>query len=132
MQRASRVYESEPWGSSSTNRFLNQVIQLETRLTPELLLREIQNIETYMGRVRTNDRNSDRSVDIDILFYNDLAVKYPHLEIPHPRLQDRRFVLAPLSEIAPHLRDPRSGFTINELLRSCADSLEVSPFIPTR
>jgi 2-amino-4-hydroxy-6-hydroxymethyldihydropteridine diphosphokinase len=88
-------------------------VEIETDLTPQQLLAAIQKIETELGRQRTIPKGP-RTIDIDILFYSNLTITTPNLEIPHPRLTERRFVLDPLSEIAPDLRHPVTGKTVRE------------------
>ena len=100
-------------------RFVNAVIALETALTPFQLLGAVLLIEREFGRDRTAGvRNGPRTLDLDILFYGDLVLSLAGLEIPHPRFAQRAFVLIPLHEIAPGLRDPRSGNTVAQLLHN--------------
>ena len=101
----SRIYETEPVGYKNQAWFLNQVVEAETALFPMQLLTRIGRVERDLGRVRTL-RNGPRTIDIDILFYGAAVVETTRLEIPHPRLAERRFVLAPLAELAPDLRHP--------------------------
>lgn len=98
----SSVYETAPWGKTDQPAFLNLVVELETDLDPHSLLRHILAVEQSLGRVRL-ERWGPRTVDIDILLYDDEQIATPDLEIPHPRMADRAFVLVPLLEIAPHL-----------------------------
>lgn len=128
--RASRIYETEAWGSNSANKFLNQVLQVRTALTASELLHHLLRIEQELGRTRTAERNSDRSVDLDILFFNAEVLHSGELEVPHPRLQLRRFVLVPLCEIAPGLLHPVLGKRMDELLAACSDALHVAPYLP--
>ena len=104
--RSSRIYETEPVDLLDQAWFLNQVLEGETALFPMQLLRRIGRFERELGRVRTVPKGP-RTIDIDILFYGADVVDTPRLEIPHPRIAERRFVLAPLAELAPELR--RSG-----------------------
>ena len=99
--RRSSLIETEPWGFESENKFLNGVILCETTFTPRQVLRKTQKIERDMGRKKkTNSlQYSDRPIDIDILLYDDLTVDEPDLKIPHPRMQEREFVMIPLKEI---------------------------------
>ncbi len=115
----SSFLESEPWGFTSANTFLNCVAAFATTLTPEELLHTTEKIETTLGRTHksTNGQYSDRPIDIDILFYGEETVNTPHLTIPHPLLHKRDFVLTPLKEIAPTLLHPTLGKTIEELWR---------------
>ena len=107
--RQSSLIESEPWGFESANRFLNSVILVETTLTPRQLLKATQKIERQLGRKKKSTDSSlltpvsysDRSIDIDILLYDDLTVDEPDLKIPHPLMEQRDFVMTPLNEIKP-------------------------------
>ncbi len=113
--RASSIYETEPWGYRDQPAFLNQVLEARTDLPPEALLRHLKRIERKLGR-RPTFRYGPRLVDLDILFYGDLVINLLGLLIPHPQLADRAFVLVPLAELAPTLRHPISGLTIQEML----------------
>ena len=107
--RQSSLIETEPWGFESANRFLNGVILVETSLTPRQLLKATQKIERQLGRKKKSTDSclltpvsySDRSIDIDILLYDDLTVDEPDLKIPHPLIEQRDFVMIPLNEIKP-------------------------------
>ena len=115
----SALYLSKPQGFESQNLFANCAINVQTSLTPEEVLSETQSIEEKMGRRDKSDVNgySDRIIDIDILFYNNLVINdNPILLIPHPHVQDRDFVLKPLSEIAPNLIHPVFNQSIEKLL----------------
>jgi 2-amino-4-hydroxy-6-hydroxymethyldihydropteridine diphosphokinase len=112
--RRSSIHETEPQDYLDQPRFLNMAIEVETDLTPRELLAAIQKIETEMGRQRTIPKGP-RTIDIDILFYANQVIATPALEIPHPRLTERNFVLDPLQEIAPDLRHPVTGKTVREL-----------------
>ncbi|MCD6010591.1 MAG: 2-amino-4-hydroxy-6-hydroxymethyldihydropteridine pyrophosphokinae [Flavipsychrobacter sp.] len=120
----SSVYETAAWGITDQPAFLNMVIHLQTVLSPTELLTQIQQIETTLGRQR-DIKWGQRTLDIDILLYNDAVVDLPELVIPHPYMQERRFTLAPLAEIAPHYMHPKLNKTITELLAACPDTLEV-------
>ena len=115
--RASKIYETEPVGGPPQGKYLNAVWEIETDLAAEVLLKELLKIENEMGRVRTV-KNSPRPIDLDILFYGHEIIKKPGLEIPHPRLHERWFVLKPLADLAPDFVHPVMRKTIKELLNS--------------
>ncbi|KAB2824842.1 MAG: 2-amino-4-hydroxy-6-hydroxymethyldihydropteridine diphosphokinase [Paludibacter sp.] len=125
MAQCSPVYETEPWGFRSDYLFWNQVLRLETLLQPLEVLQKTKAIEKELGRVRKAERYSSRLIDIDLLFYDDLVLHEPSLELPHPRIIDRRFVLEPLAEIAPDLVHPVFRQSIIELLENCTYTLQV-------
>jgi 2-amino-4-hydroxy-6-hydroxymethyldihydropteridine diphosphokinase len=122
---ASSVYETEPWGFHDETPFLNQVLEIKTDLSPEILLQSILEIETVMGRKREFKGYLSRKIDIDILFYDDLVICTENLVIPHPRMHERRFVLIPLAEIAKDFIHPVFHRSIEELLVSCSDQSRV-------
>jgi 2-amino-4-hydroxy-6-hydroxymethyldihydropteridine diphosphokinase len=126
--RRSSIHETEPQDFHDQPKFLNMAVQIETDLTPQELLAAIQKIETEMGRQRTIPKGP-RTIDIDILFYANEIITKPDLEIPHPRLTARRFVLDPLSEIAPDLHHPVTGQTVREI-RTALQSPAPSPQPP--
>jgi 2-amino-4-hydroxy-6-hydroxymethyldihydropteridine diphosphokinase len=113
--RRSSIYETEPVDYLNQRWFLNLVIEIETGLFPMQLLSWTQRIERELGRVRGVPKGP-RTLDIDILLYGDAVVRTPKLEIPHPRIAERRFVLAPLAELAPELRHPVTKRTVGEML----------------
>ena len=125
--RAAGVYETEAVGGPPDNPFfLNTALQIETSMTPQQLLATCLAIEDEFGRSRPV-RWAPRTLDIDILFYADQVVCEENLSIPHPRLQERSFVLAPLREIAPDLRHPLLDQTISELAAASAGIEELEP-----
>jgi 2-amino-4-hydroxy-6-hydroxymethyldihydropteridine diphosphokinase len=124
---ASPVYMSEPWGFHSKDLFLNQVLQVETTLSPEDILKKILFIERKLGRIRSGKKYSSRTIDIDILFLGDKIINTPDLTIPHPRLHLRRFTLVPLNDIAPGFIHPLLKKSVSQLLLECEDSLDVKP-----
>jgi 2-amino-4-hydroxy-6-hydroxymethyldihydropteridine diphosphokinase len=121
----SSVYETEPWGFKSETSFFNMVIKVETNLTPSGLLGRILMIEAMMGRLREGQGYKSRIIDIDILFFGSRIFENKILKIPHPRIQERRFVLVPLSEIAGDLLHPVFKKSIQELLQECKDKSKV-------
>lgn len=123
----SRLYETAAWGLEDQPDFLNQALEVESTLAPEELLRAVNAIEHELGRQRTVPWGQ-RTLDIDILFYDDAVIDRPQLQIPHPHLQRRRFVLAPLAEIAGDLVHPVLKQNIRQLLEDCPDPLPVSVF----
>jgi 2-amino-4-hydroxy-6-hydroxymethyldihydropteridine diphosphokinase len=123
--RESNIYETAPWGAPDQPSFFNQVIQIESKLAPEPLLNELLYIENNMGRVRQL-KWEPRIIDIDILFYHQEVIQTTVLTIPHPHLQERKFTLIPLDELAPSLFHPVLRKSIKELLEMCPDKLTVS------
>jgi len=122
--QVSSLYETAPWGKTDQADFLNQVLLIETNLSPQALLKAIFSIEEKGGRIRTV-KNAPRTIDIDILFYNRLILELPGLSIPHPQIVDRRFVLEPLNEISPEFVHPVLEKTVHQLLLECKDELVV-------
>lgn len=124
----SPLYASEAWGFSSDSLFLNQVIALQTQQMEDEVLEGVLRIEEDLGRVREfgTQGYQNRSLDIDILFFNQLICEKSSLIIPHPRLHLRKFTLCPLNDIAPALVHPVFQKTIEELLAICPDNSEVS------
>jgi 2-amino-4-hydroxy-6-hydroxymethyldihydropteridine diphosphokinase len=113
----SSLYSTEPVGIAEQPRFVNAVVALETDLEPWQLLSELLAIELEYGRDRAAEiANGPRTLDLDILLFGDARINEPGLEIPHPRLSQRAFVLIPLCEIAPQATDPRTGKTVTQLL----------------
>lgn len=121
----SPVYETEPVGFSSPDMFLNQVVIIETDLSPSGLLDLLKEVETTMGRIRKEERNISRLIDLDILFYEDQVVECPELVIPHPRMHERRFVLEPFCDIAPDFIHPILQMSVKELLSRSSDNSKV-------
>ena len=133
--RRSALYETEPVNVRGHGWFLNCAIQVETDLMPLQLLHALLRIERDLGRKRTGRHNESpgelkdpRPIDIDILLFGESVVRSAELEIPHPRMADRRFVLAPLAEIAGGARHPILRQTIAELLAATVDRSQVRPY----
>lgn len=124
----SSLYETAPWGKENQDPFLNQVLCIQTDLPAPALLASILGIEKKLGRER-KEKYGPRTIDIDILFYNDDVIDTPCLQVPHPRMGERRFVLTPLQEIAPHKVHPSLGITISQMLMVCPDKLPVNKFV---
>ena len=121
----SDIYSSEPWGMNSDREFLNQALLLRTNLKPGQLIECILDIELEMGRKRTGHVD-DRTIDIDIILYDNQVVNTDSLTIPHPRVHLRRFALVPLAELAPTALHPVFQKTFRELLEETVDQAEVS------
>lgn len=124
LRAVSPLYETEPVGMAGQPPFLNAAARLETALGARELLDALLDIETRHGRVRSG-KNGPRTLDLDLLFYGGQVIREPGLEVPHPRLHERRFVLAPLAATAPGWRHPLLGRTVQELLESLADAAGV-------
>ena len=124
IRRRSSLYETAAWGKTDQPDFLNQALLLETGLDAAILLATLLGIEEEMGRKRS-EKYGSRIIDIDILFFNDAIITQPGLVIPHPEIQNRRFALAPLEEIAPAYIHPLLGVSVRELLINCTDPLVV-------
>ena len=117
--RVSSVYETEPTDLPQQRWFLNLVAEAQTDLFPRQLLARVQKVEQQLGRRRLTPKGP-RTIDIDILFYGNFVVRLPALVIPHERFAARRFVLAPMVELAPDLRDPLSRRSMRDLLATTA------------
>jgi len=126
--RQSSVYETAAWGKTDQAPFLNQALIIETPLDAPALMQRLLAIEEQLGRVRT-ERYGSRTIDIDMLFFNEDVIRLPWLIIPHPEVANRRFALEPVNEIAPDYVHPILQKTIHELLTLCPDKLEVKKII---
>ena len=123
----SSLYETAAWGKTDQPPFLNQAMEIETELSAEQLIKQLLKIEKMMGRER-KEKYDPRIIDIDILLFNEEQYDLPFLKIPHPEMQNRRFALIPLAEIAANSRHPVSGKSISQLLKECPDKLDVTKY----
>jgi 2-amino-4-hydroxy-6-hydroxymethyldihydropteridine diphosphokinase len=114
----SSVYETPPWGYEDQPKFLNQVVKAKTYLDPEPLLKHLKRLEVALGR-QASFPNGPRLIDMDILFYDELILSTSSLVIPHPRLQERGFVLLPLMELSPDLIHPLSKKSVRDMTAQC-------------
>ena len=124
---SSSIFETEAWGGKSAGNYLNQVLIFETAQSPENIMAIILDIEKEMGRQR-DLKWGDRTMDIDILYFGNKIISKPNLVIPHPFIQERRFVLVPLNETIPDFSHPILAKTHRELLESCSDTSRVVVF----
>ncbi|MDQ6757403.1 MAG: 2-amino-4-hydroxy-6-hydroxymethyldihydropteridine diphosphokinase [Bacteroidota bacterium] len=127
IKTASSIYEAAAWGITEQPDFLNQVLFVETEFSADQIMKKILSIENKMGRIRT-EKNAPRIVDIDILFFNNDIINEKGLIIPHPEIQNRKFVLIPLAELSPDLFHPVIKKTVSKLLAECKDELDVKLF----
>lgn len=125
--KTSKVYETAAWGKTDQPAFLNAVMSLQTSLSPHQLLNKILEAEQLMGRVR-DEKWGPRTIDIDILYYNNDIMQHDALVVPHPEIAQRRFVLQPLCDLAPDFMHPVLHQTSRQLLDNCADVLPVHIF----
>lgn len=123
----SSIYETEPVGIQNLPFFLNMVLELQSELSPDYILKMAKKIEHDMGR-DISKRMQAREIDIDILYYNSDVIQTEELIIPHPKIVERRFVLIPLQEIAPDFLDPKYNISINQLLAHCKDKSKVQRY----
>jgi 2-amino-4-hydroxy-6-hydroxymethyldihydropteridine diphosphokinase len=121
----SSVYETEPWGFMSDKKFLNMVLEVDTKLSPSGVLEEILKMEALLGRTRVEKQYSSRVIDVDILLYEDYVIDEVNLKIPHPHIHKRKFVLVPLCEIESELVHPVLKTTFCSLLNTCPDKNKV-------
>jgi 2-amino-4-hydroxy-6-hydroxymethyldihydropteridine diphosphokinase len=141
LAKASKVYETEPWprnelpndhphSETGQKWFLNQVLQIETTLSPQELLKVLGTIEQKVGRTKREHWGA-REIDIDILLYGNQIIDTPDLQIPHRHIQDRQFILVPLVEISPKLKDPMTDRNFIEILErvKAEDDHKVTPFL---
>jgi 2-amino-4-hydroxy-6-hydroxymethyldihydropteridine diphosphokinase len=126
--RASRLYQSPAWGFEAEEPFLNQALLVHTATAPMEFLHFLLHTEETLGRFRASGAGySSRTIDMDILLWDDRVMNEPSLQVPHPRMHLRRFALAPLAEIAPDMKHPLLDQTIAELLQHCPDTSTVIP-----
>jgi len=123
----SRIYESSAWGDNSEGNYLNRAIIIETDMDPKEVLRHTQEIENLLERERIR-KWGNRTMDIDILYVEEEIIDTPSLVVPHPFIQERRFVLIPLTELMPEFKHPILGKTNAQLLEDCSDEGEVREF----
>jgi len=123
----SSVNKTAAWGNTDQSAFLNQALELSTQLNARQLIRKILKVEKLMGRER-KEKYGPRIIDIDILLFNDEIYDIHFLKLPHPEMQNRRFALTPLAEIAPDIIHPVLKKTIKDLLKDCRDTLEVKKY----
>jgi 2-amino-4-hydroxy-6-hydroxymethyldihydropteridine diphosphokinase len=123
----SPFYETEPFGFEDQDWFINGVVQIRTAMSPNVLHEQLQAIESAVGRRHGGKKYGPRVLDLDILLFDDVVLHNDQLEIPHPRLHERRFVLQPLCDLAPELVHPVLGQTIQYLLTQLEDSKKVVP-----
>ncbi|HZL71874.1 MAG TPA: 2-amino-4-hydroxy-6-hydroxymethyldihydropteridine diphosphokinase [Planctomycetota bacterium] len=116
VRKRSRIIETDPVGRTRQPRFLNAVAEVETRIEPAPFLRRLRAVERALGRVR-HERWGPRTIDLDLLMWGDRSMATPRLTLPHPRMAERRFVLAPLAELCPRRRVPGTGRTVRGLLK---------------
>jgi 2-amino-4-hydroxy-6-hydroxymethyldihydropteridine diphosphokinase len=123
----SKIYETAPWGKADQPHFLNRAIEIESQFSPHELLNKVKSIEQTLGRTRL-EKWGERSIDIDIIYFEDKIIDSSHLVIPHPHIAERRFVLTPLVEISPEFVHPLLKKSNTELLMECKDTLDVTAF----
>lgn len=121
IRKKSPLYKTEPVGNKNQPWFLNQCVEISTKLPPLKFLKTCQKIEKSLGRERRKEKWGPRTMDIDILFYENRVSRSLRLTLPHPRLHKRRFVLRPFAQIAPNFRHPILKKTVKELLKECRD-----------
>ncbi|EIM74480.1 2-amino-4-hydroxy-6-hydroxymethyldihydropteridine pyrophosphokinase [Nitritalea halalkaliphila LW7] len=126
-RRSSAIYETAAWGGASDGAYLNQALVFQSDRSPEQVLDALQQIELQLERTR-EVRWGDRTMDIDILFFGQRPIDTPRLQVPHPRIVERRFVLYPLWDLFPSGPLPVLAETVGDLLRACPDTCAVEKF----
>ncbi|MCW3072354.1 MAG: 2-amino-4-hydroxy-6-hydroxymethyldihydropteridine pyrophosphokinae [Bacteroidetes bacterium] len=129
--KISAIFVTAPWGNTQQPDFYNQALLVETELSAPALLKQLLSIEAASGRIRDERKWAERTMDIDILFYNEDIISEPHLSVPHPHIAGRRFVLAPLAAIAADHIHPVLHKSIAALLSECSDNSAVKQLEPT-
>lgn len=119
--KRSSLYATQPWGVERTDEFINSVVLVESELPPLEILNALLEIERKLGRIREGERYAPRIIDLDILYCDDLICESKALQLPHPRIAERRFVLVPMNEIAAEFIDPKLGKSITTLLAETKD-----------
>lgn len=125
--RSSSVYETEPWGIKEQEDYLNSAVEIETELEAVSLLKELKSIEKRIGRTG-NVKWSEREIDIDLLFYGNEIIENDFMNVPHKQIENRKFVLIPMHEIAPDFIHPVLKKDMSELLKNTADKLKVKKY----
>ena len=129
IKKYSSVYETEPVGKKEQPQFLNMVAELESTLLPQDLLQRLKEIENTLGRTHTEHWGA-REIDLDILYYGSEVLNDEKLQLPHPEIINRRFVLVPMNELAGEFLDPMQRLSMKELLRRCSDTKTVRKISP--
>ena len=125
--KSSGIYETEPWGIREQNEYLNSVVEIETLLSAEELLKQLKGIEKELGRTESIKWH-EREIDIDLLFYGDLIFENDFMKVPHHQIESRNFVLIPMNEIAPGFIHPVLNKNISVLLKDTKDKLSVKKY----
>lgn len=131
IEQTSNIYVTEPWGKSNQAKYLNQGLTIKTKKSPLQLIKILQKIEKNLGRVNKHN-NAARTIDIDILFYDDVVLNAKNLQIPHPRLHLRNFTLQPLLELNKSYTHPILQQSIEDIAKDSNDTLKVSIFEPNK
>ena len=129
VSKRSSIYETQPWNMSDSTNFLNQVILIETALDAPALMEIIIETETSLGRIRTKSGYEPRTIDIDILFFNDTVINSELVTVPHPQIPKMRFVLEPLCELAPEYIHPLLKKSLKQLLSECPDTHTIAKLV---